>query len=404
MNFIQELSNRSSRIDKENYIQTLSKEHLKVFYYAYNPYYMYGITNFNVDLDNIGTITEEGFELLNKLINRELTGNLARQRVLQYAEVWGDLIKLICMKDLKCGVSATTINKVYPRCIPQFKVQLAKEVPLSKIDFPCYAQLKYDGVRLIAIKYTTGVKFYTRNGKLVNLPYLASVLENFDGPLCVLDGEITLGFGKQDERTKVSGLINSAIHGGTIDESKLVYNIFDIMDTDDWHAGKCNVPFFERNEAMITYLSMLGHLQFQPVVSHFMSTIEQVQYLYKSFIKENFEGLILKPSNHLYTFKRSKDWVKVKETKTADLVCNVVEYGTGKYYNAIGSLNCSGTVEGKQIQVNVGSGLTDYDRYLKHSHYLGKTIEVKYNSLIQDSITKRWSLFLPRFVQVRIDK
>jgi len=131
---------------------------------------------------------------------------------------------------------------------------------------------------------------------------------------------------------------------------------------------------------------------------------EAVEELYEEVIAQNYEGLILKRADHLYTFKRSKDWVKLKEIKTADLKCVGVQEGTGKYEGMIGALMCEGMVEGKFVTVNVGSGLSDVQRSLDDIQYIGETIEVKYNSVIRDSVTNQFSLFLPRYAIARFDK
>ena len=60
--------------------------------------------------------------------------------------------------------------------------------------------------------------------------------------------------------------------------------------------------------------------------------------------------------------------------------------------------------EGVAIKVKVGSGLSDWDREQTEDTYLHKTIEILYNSVTQNAITEEYSLFLPRFNQVRIDK
>jgi len=117
-----------------------------------------------------------------------------------------------------------------------------------------------------------------------------------------------------------------------------------------------------------------------------------------------YEGLVLKYPEHKYTFKRSKDWIKVKEVKHADLRVVDIREGTGKYKGMIGGLVCVGEVEGHRVRVAVGSGLSDIQRSLDDIEFIQETVEVLYNTVIQDSVTLEWSLFLPRFVQVRFDK
>ena len=135
-----------------------------------------------------------------------------------------------------------------------------------------------------------------------------------------------------------------------------------------------------------------------------VESVQDVNSLFEKVLADKQEGLILKSDKHRYSFKRSADWVKLKDILTADLQCVDIIEGTGKYEGMIGALVCEGFIDGVLVKVNVGSGLTDCQRSDHWSEYISHTIEVKYNSLIQDSVTKEWSLFLPRFVTVRFDK
>src|SRR5210317_2301464 len=70
--------------------------------------------------------------LAEQLQNRELTGHAARDAIelcMQTAttEQWNDWYRRILIKDLRCGVSEKTVNKVVPGCIPVFTCQLAHD-------------------------------------------------------------------------------------------------------------------------------------------------------------------------------------------------------------------------------------------------------------------------------------
>lgn len=307
-------------------------------------------------------------------------------------------------KDLRCGVGATLFNSVHKKAIDQFKVQLAKAVPIMDLKYPMLAQLKYDGVRLIAINDDGDTKFYTRNGKQAILPELKKILDEGEYVNYILDSEITLATGKQEDRTKISGMINSAMHGGSINEDNVRLNVFDFMMLNDWNEGRCDEPYSVRFATMYSLLERLQSEHFIPAVTLTIGTAEDASEYYQEVIDAGYEGLILKSEAHLYSFKRSKDWVKVKETKTADIKCVGWQEGTGKYAGIIGTLVCTGVVEGKNVEVKV-AGLSIMAAAIDPDvNYVNKTIEVKYNTVIQDSVTGGYSLFLPRFSCVRFDK
>jgi DNA ligase-1 len=283
----------------------------------------------------------------------------------------------------------------------ELKAMKAKEVPFEKLVFPMLAQLKFDGVRLITCIEDDMPTFYTYNGSTVELPALREQILQAQLGNMMLDGEIVFRAGSVNTRTTVSGMINSAIHGNRINERSLSYTIFDGMPLEMFKARKCDAGYKERYSWTITAANQ-AHL----VIARNMTvhSPDHVEELSAQLYADGFEGLILKPFDHKYYFSRNKNWVKIKETKSADLLCIDTTPGTGKYEGMIGALVCRGLVENKIVTVKVGSGFNDAQRDQAPSIYIDKIIEVKYNSVIQDSRTGEWSLFLPRFVAVRFDK
>ncbi len=283
----------------------------------------------------------------------------------------------------------------------KIKAMKAKEVPFEKLKFPLIAQLKYDGIRLLTKVVEDMPTFFTYNGSEVPLPKLrAQILKAKLGSV-MLDGEIITQGGRIGTRPKVSGMINSALHGGCINESILDYALFDSMHMDDFNVHKCDNNYDFRYYETAKYAFKAELLIARNTT---VKTVEDVQRLSEQLYNDGFEGLILKPHFHMYKFSRSPNWAKIKETKTADLLCTGTTPGTGKYEGMIGALICTGIVEDKHIMVKAGSGMNDHQRALSPSIYIGMIIEIKYNSVIQDQRTGQWSLFIPRFNGIRIDK
>lgn len=406
MDLITRLNLTSSRDIKKRKLKQISLYESMVFEYAYNPYKVYNLKFASINYDNLGEPNHSMFKLLDGILDGTIArGNLARDKVEDFAEDNGDLIKAIINKDLKCGVTAKTFNSVHPGTIPQFDVQLAKEVPIIDLNYPLLAQLKYDGVRLITINRDGDTTFYTRNGLKVAIPKLKALLDSLPIVNYMLDGEITLLSGKMEDRTKISGMVNSAIHGGVIMMQHIRIHVFDFMRLEEWDAGECLVEYAGRYEMLMTLLSQIKSDHLIPAHTMLLANAEDANDYYQTVIEEGYEGLILKSEKHLYTFKRSKDWVKVKETKTCDLKCvGFVEAKQGKLEGGIGALCCEGIVEGKEVKVDV-AGLTMLAAFAPFdTTYNGKTLEVKYNSLIKDKLTGQHSLFLPRYSCVRFDK
>ena len=274
-----------------------------------------------------------------------------------------------------------------------------KVIPMNKLAFPLLAQRKFDGVRLLTTIRDHKVEFKTFNGNVVPLPKLAARIEHL--PNVFLDGEIVYGDGKRIHRHKASGMINSAMHGGRISERLLNFNLFDTMPVAAWDRKRYTSDYSVRYEDTC----VMGEMASLSVAENtLVRNAREVQIMVEALWEEDYEGLVLKPRYHKYTFTKHKDWAKIKQIKTADLHCYDVTEGTGWAEGGIGALMLEGMVEGKHVKVKSGSGLTKQLRFASINDFIGKTIEIKYESVTQDSVTLQHSLALPRFICVRIDK
>ena len=169
---------------------------------------------------------KSAIEGLSILSTRTLTGNAAiaqLQMILcSVNEDDAEVIKRIIGKDLKCGVSTSTVNKVWKGLVPEYPCMLCSPFEqrlVDKIQFPAIAQCKMDGARVNAIVKNGVVEFRSRNGKEINLlgNLETELLEMskiygqdlvFDGELLVLDAD-----GKISDRQTGNGIINRAVKG-----------------------------------------------------------------------------------------------------------------------------------------------------------------------------------------------
>lgn len=376
--------------------------------FTYDKRYVYGMRKLPIDGD-IGEPTNEMFDLVRKIIQKAITGNEAKETVLNFDDPSGQLIRLVCNKNLDCGISIKTINKAFD-CIliEDFAVQLAKEVPINSVYYPVIGQIKYDGVRIIAMKKQSDICLRTRNGKYISFPKLEQALADLKEDI-VLDGELVVNSGKQKDRVNISGIVNSAIHGNPISNSlasanRICFKVFDCLLPSEFKDKKCLSISAERSAKLARLLLTIDQAIVQKSESIILRNYKELQNYYSTILSLGYEGLILKVPGHYYSFKRSKDWIKLKTSKDVDLVCTDAIPGQGKYSGKIGSLVCSGTIGEKKIYACVGSGLTDEDRDKAASSFLAKIITVKYNCIIRDKTSGTYSLFLPRFVCIRLDK
>ena len=411
----------------------------RILYYTYNPHLNFYITGDALDADypdedadvsrpdgvGISKCLEPHDTILEDLIARKITGNAAKMACLRVCKklCYHDMItfKRILNRDLRIGISAKTVNKVWPGLIPEFGVMLcspANEKTLAKINFPAAAQLKLDGMRAVVIVNGDDVQVKSRSGKDINLhgefDEQARILaqENstvFDGELLVVDdNEQPL------DRKTGNGILNKAVKGTMSEaEAKRVRMvIWDTVKYEGFARGHDNrmsmTSRFKGLELMFT-LAMktfeereITKLKFTIVSHKSVDSLEEAQDFAKEMMKQGHEGIILKDLSGAYECKRVNHQLKFKAELEADLkVVGWIE-GTGRNVGRLGALVCTSADGG--VQVNVGSGFSDHDRDTIGRDIIGSIITVKYNEVIKDKNSDKRSLFLPRYVEERLDK
>ena len=375
----------------------------KILYFAYNPYYTYGLYRIPAYKASPLSDPEVNFTafvgLCTAMRNRTLTGNELKKSIASFLATCtideAKWFSRVWQKDLKIGLLPLSINKIFPDLIPTFDVMLASPYDEKKLEYPVYAEPKIDGVRCIAAIDTT-VSMLTRNGHdLGNFPHIREALFNSFPPGTVVDGELVSPQGFQDTMKQVFRKDN-------IDTSMFCYHIFDVLTITEFNVTT-KTPYVSRLNRRKEYgkkNKYNGILIFVP--SRFCTDDKMVKETYDLAIAEGYEGLVLKDPEAHYVQKRSRAWMKVKSDSfggCVDVDLPVIDYemGEGKLSRMIGALVCS--YNGKLVKV--GTGLTDADR--KH---LKKKIDNKEGVIIRviaQEETEDGSLRFPRFVGERKD-
>jgi len=389
-------------------------------YYCYNPYLQFNVKQIPEDerlLKHAKLDLQHFFSYLKSLAKK---GSSTKEDRIRLSLLMGNdpeiryWLKRIVQKDLGIGININIINDVFDNLIPKFDVMLAQ--PQSQLErflqmFPeHYVNYKLDGIRCLAVCSENGIRLFTRKGKrLTNFTYLEKVLYKETRDLVrqygavVLDGELTdrqwCNF--QDLMTTVRRKYGK----GAFDFNEVVFNVFDVF------SFGSNIltekPLSERKEILNDYFSNWPELSEKKPetivrVDYNMNknaSIETIQKQLDEALSNGFEGLILKNPNTPYQFKRTIDWVKVKQFDTLDcLVIDVFE-GKGKYSGMLGGVIVQ--LPNKQT-CQVGSGFSDYERqyyWNNPNEIVGKYVEIKYQDWTKDG-----KLRFPVFVRVRNDK
>ena len=418
-NFFNVLAGESSRNFKIAELERFKDNIIlkRVCFLALDPFTQFYIRKIPSYSFSGGPPTDLGYALdeLAKLSTRELTGHAAIEFL---SELLGQLdqddalvLERVIQKDLKCGVSDSTVNKVWPGLVHEYPCMLASAYDqklIDKVKFPAYVQLKLDGMRFNAIVRSGSVEFRSRNGKEIQIadPTLAlPFITMADGQDMVFDGELLVqsASGEVLDRKTGNGILNKAVKGtqSRAEGEMICASLWDVIPLKDFEDGVCKTPYQIRMEK----LNMLAEGvddRITPVWNKEVNTIEEVQEIFNEFISRGQEGIILKTKDMIWENKRSKHQIKFKGELECDLkVVDWVE-GTGKNIGRMGALMLE-SADGI-VQVSVGIGFSDNDRMSITRNDIGRIVAVKYNARIADKRSGVSSLFLPVFVEFRDDK
>jgi ATP-dependent DNA ligase len=425
---IEQLASDNSRLAKEAILKkNVNNELLKrVFKLALNPFvqfYIRKIPSYDTAVDINRKSLEDALTSLSVLSDRVMTGHAAINH-LQFilgslSKEDAKIIERIIAKDMRCGVSEATINKIWPGTIPSYPVMLASgydQKLVDKIKFPAYVQLKLDGMRFNAIVKGEVVEYRSRNGKELTIPNKSFdipfiTMAKFYGVDMVFDGELLVvnAAGKPVNRQTGNGILSKSIKG-TMSEQEadsVRATLWDAITFEKFSEGVETEPYSVRMAKLSNSISDMRGQKGQ--VGHYIdlvwnkqvNDIATAQKIFEKFLAEGQEGTILKSKDGIWEDKRSKTQIKFKGELECELKVVDWEEGTGKNIGRLGALVCESS-DGV-IRVNVGSGYSDEQRDEYTKKVIGKIVTVKYNARIKDKSGVE-SLFLPVFIELREDK
>lgn len=424
---IRSLETHNLRTNKEQIILAQAEAGNSEFFegcrLALDPMITFGLKQIPEKKDEDGDgLSWDSFTLvITGFVNRELTGNTARDVVSQMMKSatkaqWNDWYRRILIKDLRCGVSEKTINKVVEKkyahySVPVFSCQLSHDSANheEKVRGRRLIEVKLDGVRVITIAYPDGrVDQYSRNGKeLVNFPHIKEQINaavkasEIDRPM-VFDGEIM--------SSSFQDLMKQVHRKDNVEAGDAVLNLFDIVDLQSFNEGICKIKQKDRSSTLAAWYNKRQELMPNiTVVGQELVDLDTTEgqkrfkEINQQAIDGGYEGIMIKDPDAPYECKRVTSWLKLKPFIEVSLTVVAAEEGTGRNIGRLGALVCEGVDDGKTICVNVGSGFSDSDRdtyWAGREEVIGKIVEVR-----ADAITRNqdgsYSLRFPRFLSFR---
>jgi DNA ligase-1 len=429
--WIRDLESSDSRIHKEKVIEKalmaakLGSANAQCFlfncYEAYNPFHVFGVKQVpeTQGIEHAPNPWPRFWAMLEALRTRSLTGHAAKRNIEQMSELfdseeWNGLCRRVIIKDLRCGISEKTLNKVLGKTewkIPTFTCQLATDSNdhVNKMQGIKRIECKLDGVRVLALCTKNTVTLFSRNGKqFENFPDIEAQLNRIKhrisletkGPF-VLDGEIV--------GENFQALMKQAQRKTDVQTKDMTYYIFDVIPLSDFERGHWNAQQHKRTLMLSInqeHIESEPNLRVMPGMDVDLNTAEGqdiMQRFATDAVADGFEGIMIKDVGAPYECRRSSFWMKWKPVITVDLNIVGFEQGTGRNEDRLGAIICEGVDNDRNIRVNVGSGLSDANRdeyWLARDDLLGRVVEIAADAVTQNQ-DGTYSLRFPRFVRFR---
>lgn len=334
------LAATSSRNSKEALLQdAINDTTLKnVLLYALDPYRTFGMSKVDAPLlrrsqrdDEVTHAEKFGllFHTLDKMAARELTGALAKATIeghiygmTEQEERWATRV---ITQNLRCGVSAETVEKVWPGLVPRFDVQLAESLkfteakdvkdlrPITKLTYPLWADAKLDGLRCVVMKYDDGtVELRSRNGQLYeDFPSIVEALKTAPGSGVVLDCEV-LGNDWNETQSIAFSSKNKK------DDSGLRLNVFDAVSMAEWKSRKPTVPYRDRLEWVKKFVALTDSPKIVDVLGRIINNEAELLAFFIECLDLGYEGIMLKQLDAIYVFDRTSAVIKAKPYATLE--------------------------------------------------------------------------------------
>lgn len=402
---VEQLRNTGSTKEKGNILKANVKDEAlqKVLTHTYDSFSKYGISEEVYNDIPLVEIEIKGspFAMFEELSKSNINDSL-RLRTKAYIEKvvpeqYRELIKGVLFKDLKLGVNAKSINKVWKGLIPTFDVQLAesysKKQPKENEYF--YLTTKIDGFRILGIPNESGTyTFMTRKGEVYEgLDHLQSDCQRIGQGKYVLDGEL---IARNDDNLPSGELykITSKIarkKGKTAEKARLEFHVFDIVEVNEFKQGKSKADYHQRRELLDSLFKQYEdelHSLKKVEVLYQGSDQSMIPTIANELEEQGYEGAMINIGTAKYECKRHSGILKVKSFKSGDFYVKSVFEGTGRLVGKLGGITIQYLYNGELYECDLGTGFVDSERELYWNNpelIVGKVVECQYFEVSQNA-------------------
>jgi DNA ligase-1 len=371
-----------------------------------------------------GTAASLGWALsqLSLLSNRAVTGNAAIDFLTDILSSLDEddakVIERVIQRDLRCGMSESTVNKVWPGLIPEYPYMrccLPKHTKLDKFDWKAgvFSELKADGMFVnINVFPDKTVELTSRAGSVFPMDKFENVSNEVSAtirPNTQTHGEVLVKRnGKVLPREIGNGILNSVLKGGDFAQGDFPsLLVWDQIPLDQVVSGnKYKVPYKDRFDDLCHQLEQIDIIPTRIVYS-----MEEALEHYTEMLALGYEGTIIKDPNAIWEDTTSKFQVKFKLEVDVDLEIIDFTPGKGKNASTFGSITCASKDRGLVVNVSGFKDkpqkglLTRQQIYDMRDKLMNTIMTVRGNGIMVPTKSNPvYSIFLPRFVEFRIDK
>ncbi len=202
-------------------------------------------------------------------------------------------------------VKTKTISKMPHHIAPMLSTLV--EEPFDDSDW--IFEIKWDGYRAITEVSGKKIEIYSRNfiSYKTRFPTIARELDKIKKNV-ILDGEVVA----LDKSGRPSfQLLQQYLKTGKGD---IRYYIFDILFLD--HQDLRKTPLLERKQILKEFLEKLD----QPSILYCDHVMTKGKKFFKEGKKLGLEGIMAKKKDSIYQSLRSKDWLKIKNQKSQEVI------------------------------------------------------------------------------------
>lgn len=294
-----------------------------------------------------------------------------RQAELEATSQWEKKLKKGYVKSLDAAEAGEVDDVIEGGISPMLAKRFDEQG--DKIEYPAHAQPKFDGHRCIAVIKPDSVTLWSRTRKpITGLPHIVKALEKIrDNNLVkdiVIDGELYNHDYRNNFEELTSFIRNPEPKEG---HEAVEYHMYDVADN--------NKNFLTR-KVLLGLFMIKAKKPLVVVETLDVNNEDELMEAFETFLKQGYEGAMVRNMRGLYVNKRSVDLQKIKEFQDDEFKIVDVEEGRGKLAGK--AIFVCENKQGTRFNAKMKGNQDDLAKYFKKPALaIGRMLTVQYQGL-----------------------